>query len=168
MNETLNLIDDFWNEVERLQKHHLVDQHGEFCQCGTEKFIKRCKNPIKMRSFLMVGILIDQCIDNQVHDEFKHVFKYPGLHGHPFPDQHPSSWFADNFAMRDPVDWRSVNNIFDILINDTKSWLVKNYGAESIYNLKTALIYNIDRSFEKYPGGILLNHLVENSFLSNA
>ena len=62
----------------------------------------------------MVGILIDQCIDFQIHDEFKYKFKYPGLHGHPSPHQHPPSWFSDNFAMRDQVDWRSVKNIFDI------------------------------------------------------
>ena len=167
MKKTLALIDNFWSEADRLQKFHYLDQDGEFCQCTTEKFIRRCKDSKEMRSFLMVGILIDQCIGFQVHDEFKLVFKYPGLHGHSVPDQHPPSWFADNFAMRDQVDWRSVKNMFEILITDTKSWLVKNYGAESIYNLKTALIYNIDMSFEKYPGGILLNHIIEQSFKVN-
>ena len=162
MEKTLALIDNFWSEADRLQKFHYLNQ-GEFCQCGTEKFIRRCKDPREMRSFLMVGILIDQSIGFQAHDEFKLVFKYPELHGHSVPDQHPPSWFADNFAMRDQVDWRSVKNMFEILITDTKSWLDKNYGNESIGKFKQALIYKIDMSFEKYPGGILLNHLVEKS-----
>ena len=163
MNNTLTLINNFWSEAERLKRLNYVDQHGEFCQCGTEQFIKRCKDPKQMRSFLMVGILIDQCIDFQIHDEFEYKFKYPGLHGHPSPHQHPPSWFSDNFAMRDQVDWRSVKNIFDILIADTKSWLDANYGAESIDKFKQNLIYKVDREFEKYPGGILLNHLIDNS-----
>ena len=65
--------------------------------------------------------------------------------------------------MLDQVDWRSVKNIFDILIADTKSWLDANYGAESIDKFKQNLIYKVDREFEKYPGGILLNHLIDNS-----
>ena len=163
MNKTLALIDIFWSEAERLKRHHYIDQHGEFCQCGTEQFIKKCKDSKLMRSFLIVGILIDQSIDINVHDEFKHKFKFPGLHGHPFPDQHSPSWFADNFAMRDQVDWKSVKNIFDILIADTKFWLDANYGAESIDKLKQNLINKVDREFEKYPDGILLNHLIDNS-----
>ena len=167
MNKTLALIDNFWNEADRLQKLHYIDQDGEFCQCGTEQFIRRCKDPKEMRSFLIAGVLIDQCIHYQIHDEFKVIFKYPGLHSHPAPNQHPPSWFADNNAMRDQVDWRSVKNMFEILITDTKSWLAKNYGHERVDELKKTLIYHIDNEFQKYPGGILLNHIIEQSFKVN-
>ena len=166
MNKTLTLIDNFWSEVDRLQKFHYLDQ-GEFCQCTTEKFIKRCKDSDEMRSFLMVGILIDQCIGFQVHDEFKLVFKYPGLNSHGAPDRCSPSWFDDNYAMRDQVDWRSVKNIFEILITDTKSWLAKNYGHERVDELKKTLIYHIDNKFQKYPEGILLSHVIEQSFKIN-
>mgnify|MGYP003310060627 CR=1 FL=1 len=80
INGTLALIDNFWSEADRLQKFKYLDQDGEFCQCTTEKFIRRCKDSKEMRSFLMVGILIDQCIHYQIHDEFKVIFWWEWAH----------------------------------------------------------------------------------------
>ena len=54
MEKTLNLINTFWEEYEdvKIRRLHLAGlNQGGFCQCSTENFIRRIKDPIEMRSF---------------------------------------------------------------------------------------------------------------------
>jgi hypothetical protein len=167
--KTLNLINTFWEEYEdvKIRRLHLAGvNQGGFCQCSTENFIRRTKDPIEMRSFLMIGILIDQSISNNIYDEFRSVFKYPKLFAHPtgMTEQHPPSWFADNQAMRDKVDWISVRNVYEILFFDTKSWFLENNKVEDFDELKRSLFDKVDRSFIEFPDRVLLRHMLEKSF----
>ena len=169
MEKTLNLINTFWEEYEdvKIRRLHLAGlNQGGFCQCSTENFIRRIKDPIEMRSFLMIGILIDQSIPSNIYDEFRSVFKYPKLFAHPtgMTEQFPPSWFADNMAMRDKVDWISVRNVYEILFFDTKSWFLENNKVEDFDEFKRSLFLSVDRGFKEFPDRVLLGYMLENFF----
>ena len=167
MSKTLNLIDSFWNEIENPinNRQHLFDTNdGCFCQCGTEKFIKRTKNPIEMRSFLMIGVLIDQTIFSyDLYDEFRTIFRYPGLLNHPTGLRGCSpSWFAYNHVMRDKVDWVSVRNIYEILFIDTKNWFYENNQIENFSKFKKDLIRRVEGDFRDFPEMLNLSEEIVN------
>ena len=143
MEKTLNLINTFWEEIDdvKIRRLHLAGLPRGLCHCSTEQLIGRTKDPIEMRSFLMMGVLIDQIISGDIYNEFRSVFKYPKLFSHPdsmtsecFP-----SWFADNMAMRDKVNWDVVGEIFEVIFLDTKITVVI---------IKRYLIFLIKFSFE--------------------
>ena len=77
MNKTQKLLKTFYMQVDelKLKKINLVGFHGDeawMCQCASERFIRRAKNPIEMRSLLLIGVLIDQVIYShfsEIYDE---------------------------------------------------------------------------------------------------
>ena len=169
MKKTLYLINSFWNEIENptTKKKHFFDvERGVFCQCGTEKFIERTKNPIEMRSFLMIGILIDQTISYSSHDlydKFRTIFRYPRLKGHPTGQEgHPPSWFAYNIMMRDKVDWLSVRDIYETLFIDTKNWFLENNQIENFDKFKKYLMSNVKNDFKDFPEMLSLSEEIVN------
>ena len=165
MNKTLNLINTFWEEYEDVKTRgpFLAGlNQGGFCQCSTENFIRRTKDPIEMRSFLMIGILIDQSIPINSLYEFRSVFKYPRLFAHPtgMTEQFSPSWFADNMAMRDKVDWKSVRKVCEILIFDTVSWFIEHPPSKHFYEFKRSIFDKVEREF---PDIVPLRLILEKS-----
>lgn len=169
MDKTLNLINTFWEETEdvKIRRLHLAGlRKGGLCQCSTEEFIRRTKDPIEMRSFLMIGVLIDQNISGDIYNEFRNVFKYPKLFSHPdsMTSEFSPTWFAHNPAMRGNIDWGSVKKVFEILFFDTKSWFLENNKVEDFDKFKRSLFDSFDRSFIEFPDRVLLRHMLEKSF----
>lgn len=168
MDKTLNLINTFWEEIDnvKIRRLHLAGLPRGLCQCSTEMFIRRTKDRIKMRSFLMMGVLIDQSISGDIYNDFRSVFKYPKLLSHPdsMTSECSPSWFADNMAMRDKVDWISVRNVYEILFIDTKGWFLENNKVEDFDEFKRSLFDKVDRGFIEFPDRVLLRHMLEKSF----
>ena len=168
MDKTLNLINTFWEEVEdvKIRRLHLAGLPRGLCQCSADKFIRRTKDPIEMRSFLMIGVLIDQNIIGDISNEFRSVFKYPKLFSHPdsMTSQCSPSWFADSPAMRGNIDWASVKKVFEILFFDTKSWFLENNKVEDFDEFKRSLFLSVDRGFKEFPDRVLLGYMLENFF----
>ena len=169
MKKTLYLINSFWNEIENPtnNEQHLFDiEGGVFCQCGTEQFIEKTKNPIEMRSFLMIGILIDQTIwhgSDDLYDKFRTIFRYPRLRGHPTSQEgHPPLWFAYNIMMRDKVDWLSVRDIYETLFIDTKNWFLENDQIENFNEFKYYLMSNAKNDFKDFPEMLSLSEEILN------
>ena len=110
----------------------------------------------------MIGTLIDQSIRSNIYYEFRSVFKYPKLLSHPsgMTEESPPSWFADNMAMRDKVDWTSVIKVCEILIFDTKSWLIKYHHIKDFFEFKRSLFDIVDREFSDK---VLLTQTLEKS-----
>ena len=168
MNKTLNLINNFWTEfqdkkIKRLGLSH--DSRG-FCQCSTEQFIVRFKNPVDMRYFLMMGILIDQNISFTIRSEFDSVFNYPKLFSHSdsMQGQWQPTWFEDNIAMHHKVNWDKVGEIFEVIFLDTKSWFMENNKINDFKRFKRSLFKEITSDFEEFPEKVLLRHLADTSF----
>ena len=68
MNSATELIDWYWSEIDTLKSsdtHHVLEDDGP-CQCGTEKIIKDSSNPDQLRSFMIIGVLIDCMSSNQI------------------------------------------------------------------------------------------------------
>ena len=80
------LIDWFWNELEvasnkNYRTLYSFMKDGTY-QSGTEELIELSPNPEQMRSFLLIGILIDQMMYTHtymVYGKFVRVFKYPKI-----------------------------------------------------------------------------------------
>ena len=80
------LINWFWNELELASNKNYRTLYsfmkdGTY-QSGTEELIELFSNPEQMRSFLLIGILIDQMMYTHtymVYDKFERVFKYPKI-----------------------------------------------------------------------------------------
>lgn len=169
MKKTLSLINSFWHEIENLpknKKYLITAERGAFCQCGTERFIEITKNPIETRSFLMIGILIDQTISHgshDLHDKFRTIFRYPRLRSHPTGQEgHPPSWFAYNIMMRDKVDWLSVRDIYETLFIDTKNWFLENNQIENFDEFKKYLMSNAKNDFKDFPEMLSLSEEIVN------
>ena len=167
MKKTLYLINSFWNEIENSNEQHLFNvERGIFCQCGTEQFIEKTKNPIEMRSFLMIGILIDQTIWNSsddLYDKFRTIFRYPRLQWHPTLSLGcPPSWFANNIGMRDKVDWLSVRDIYETLFIDTKNWFLENNQIENFDKFRKDLMSKVKNDFEDIPEMLSLSEEIVN------
>ena len=179
MNQTLNLINAFDKEVEN-QKNSKKNPFfniswGEvwLCQCTSEQFIKRTNNPIEMRSFLTIGVLIDQIIYShfsEIYDEFRSIYKYPKIRSHPGGGCASPSWFIDNISSGNTVwgeikvDWNSMSNIFEILFFDIKSWFLENNKIEKFENFERLLCTEVDLSFHDSSNEVLFKNMIEKIF----
>jgi len=179
MNKTqklLKTIDMQVNEL-MLKKTNLVGFHGDeawMCQCTSEKFIRRSKNPIEMRSLLLVGVLIDQIIYShfgEIYDDFRMTYKYPKLRSHGGGGCASPNWFIDNISSGSrvfgdiKVDWSSIRDVYEILFFDTRNWFLENNQVESLQKFETLMKVEVDSNFNDFPDGIFLKNIVDNFFV---
>jgi hypothetical protein len=184
MNQTLNLINAFDEEVENqknnvktpsLYQNNFYIDYDEvwFCQCSSEAFIKKTKNPIEMRSFLTIGVLIDQIIYThfrEIYHEFRSVYKYPKIKSHLGGGCASPGWFIDNKSSGNSgwgeikVDWNSMRNIFQILFFDIKSWFLENNKIEKFENFERLLCTEVDLSFHDSSNEVLFKNMIEKIF----
>ncbi|MAI76788.1 MAG: hypothetical protein CMM90_06395, partial [Rickettsiales bacterium] len=87
MQETFKLINNFWTEFEKIKKTiSRVGGFDGFCQCESEKIIEKTSKATETRSFLMIGILVDQAVrassSDNLYEDFRSVFIYPKLVAH--------------------------------------------------------------------------------------
>ena len=121
MNSATELIDWYWSEIDTLRSsdtHHVLEDDGT-CQCGTEKIIDDSSNPDQMRSFMMIGVLIDQMMWTHLHEmysSFNSVFRYPKLNAHGSPGMASPSWFTyTRHGYDKKVNWSVVSDVAQIL-----------------------------------------------------
>ena len=168
MSKTLNLITSFWNTRKQIdyERSPFDEKRGAFCQCGTDKFIESTNNPIEMRSFLMIGILIDQTIShgpNELYNEFRTIFRYPRLINHPTGIEGcPPSWFIFHIEKSGKADWMSIRNIYEILFLDTKKWFFQNNQVENFDKFKKDLMNYVEGDFKDYPEMLNLSKEIVN------
>jgi len=178
MNKTQKLLKTFYMQVDelKLKKINLVGFHGDeawMCQCTSEKFIRRAKNPIEMRSLLLIGVLIDQVIYShfsEIYDDFRMIFKHPKLGFHGGGGCASPNWFIDNEASGNrvfgdiKVEWNSIRDVYEILFFDTSDWFLENYQVESLQKFETLMKVEVDSNFSDFADGILLKNIVDKSF----
>ena len=173
MQKTFNLINKFWTEFEKIKKNisHVGGYDG-FCQCESEKVIEKMTNPIESRSFLIIGMLVDQAVnsysslpENKIYEEFRSVFTYPKLVAHFDGSECSSSWFCyPSHGYDKKVDWLNVEEISKVIFPETKDWLIKNNGLifyQSIHNL---IVKDITSNFRANPETKKLLQFVESFF----
>ena len=170
MQETFKLINDFWTEFEGIKKtiSHVGGFDG-FCQCESEKVIEKMKKSTETRSFLMVGIIVDQAVNRtcsrDLYAEFSSVFTYPKLVAHLDGSECSSSWFCyPNHGYDKKVDWSNVEAIGQIILTETRDWLLKYYDPLLAEHIKQSILKDIDTSYRAHSEGKKLTKLVENFF----
>ena len=173
MRNTFNLINNFWTDFEVYKKNiSHVGGHDGFCQCETEDFIKQTTNPVETRSFLMIGLLIDQsvrelylCLNSEFYEEFRFVFTYPRLQAHFDGSENPSSWFCYHVHGYDKkLDWLNVEEVSKIIFLETKNWFLEKRDIFTFQNIRSGVLRNITMSFRANLEAEKLKNLVEKYF----
>jgi len=149
-------------------------ERGEFCQCGSEKIIKKSSQPEKLRAVLLVAILIDQFIYTHyptVYSQFRVVFKIPKLIAHPNPGaMHSPSWFIYSKHGYDKnVDWAAMTEIAEIILKETKDLLSQRLTGFSEVQFDVMLKSEIESEFEVQHQVQLLSafHFDDSTCVSN-
>ena len=171
--ETFALISKFWTEFEKIKKNisHVGGFDG-FCQCESEKVIEKMSNPIEARSFLIIGMLVDQSIggvnsqsNKDFYENFRFVYTYPKLVAHFDGSECSSSWFCyPSHGYDKKVDWSNIELIGKEIFPETKQWLLNNYDSAIYENVRYSILKNINSNFRPKPEGKRLRLLVEKLF----
>ena len=146
-----NLINWYWSRHHDIP--HLAGLSDGLCQCSTEKFITRSRDPKTARSFLMIGALIDQIMFthfHEIYDEFEGEFRYPKLYAHIGGARMASpSWMVYSYHGYDKkADWDSVSKILNTMLSDTEKWLQESGQSNKIILFYDSLNLSINTEFE--------------------
>ena len=154
MNSATELIDWYWSEIDTLKssKSHYTFEDGGPCQCSTEKIIKDSSNPDQMRSFMMIGVLIDQMMYSHFHEmylTFSSVFRYPKLHAHGGGGMADPGWFTYTHHGYDKkANWVVISDVAQILLNDLYQWLDAEGKTDELSRFKELLKGEVSLHFE--------------------
>ena len=168
--QTFNLINNFWTEFEKIKKtiSHIGGFDG-FCQCESEKVIEKMRNPTETRSFLIIGMLVDQAVNeintrslNGIYEDFRSVYTYPKLVAHVDGSECSSSWFCyPSHGYDKKVDWSNMERVGKIILPEIKRWLIDNYDIYEYENVKGSILASISSNFRPQPEGQRLTNLVK-------
>ena len=171
--KTFNLINNFWTEFEEVKKSisHVGGFDG-FCQCESEKVIEKTPNPTEARSFLILGMLIDQAVyglssqaNRSIYEDFRSVYTYPKLVAHFDGSECSSAWFCyPNHGYDRKVDWLNVEKVSKVLFSESKDWLLENYEPFIHEKVRTYMLEDIMSHFREKPERENLLSLVEKYF----
>jgi hypothetical protein len=147
MKESKNLIAWFWSEF------HKDYPEEELCQCGTEKVIEGSSDPDLMRSFLLIGVLIDQLMYTHYprnYNQFRGEFRYPKLRMHGAYGMASPNWFAYSFHGYDKkMNWDVLLFVAQKLFEGLFIWFRNtDYDNDEIARFKKILKEEIHMEFE--------------------
>ena len=151
MNSATELIDWYWSEIDTLYPHD-TGALGNPCQCFTETLIKDSSNPDQMRSFMMIGVLIDQMMYSHFHEmylTFSSVFRYPKLHAHGGGGMADPGWFTYTHHGYDKkANWVVISDVAQILLNDLYQWFDAEGKTDELSRFKELLKGEVSLNFE--------------------
>ena len=117
------LINWFWKELEIASRKNYRTLYsfmkdGTY-QSGTEELIELSSDPDKMRSFLLIGVLIDQMMYTHtyvVYGEFERVFKYPKINAEYGEGMTGPNWVISEYhGHNKKVNWNTTEEISKFL-----------------------------------------------------
>lgn len=170
---TFNFIHNFWTDFEGIKKtiSHIGGFDG-FCQCESEKVIENMRNPTEARSFLILGMLVDQAVDGLsskanklIYEDFRAVYTYPKLVAHFDGSECSSAWFCyPNHGYDRKVNWSNMESISKVIFPETKQWLLNNYDSAIYENVRFSILKNINSNFRQKPERQKLIYFVDKFF----
>jgi len=165
--ETNELIDNYWNEIKNIGNIYHGDKFG-VCQCGTERVIQSSKDELTTRSFLLIGVLLDQLIHNKFnyfHSDFEKKFKFPKLYSHGVEGYASPEWFIYYFHGYDKkINWNNAKNIGKTLISEITEWLLINKIISDPLDFKNILLEEINRDFNQKKEITNIKQIINYSF----
>ena len=160
MTKAKELIDWYWSEIEVLRSSkthyvlHDIPLYDEGpCQCSTEKIIEDSRNPDRMRSFLMIGVLIDQMMwthHYEMYSSFRSVFRYPKLYTHWGGGMASPGWFTyTGMDGRDKkINWTVVSEIAQALLSSLYEWFIKEGKTDELKGFQNWLKQESNQAFQ--------------------
>lgn len=141
-------IDVYWSEIDTLRsskKNYGPCLSEGVCQCSTNSVIKDSSDPVQMRSFMIIGVLIDQIMFKQfreLYPKFRSVFRYPKVFEHPSYASGMASpqWLTQNIP---PSSWdnymSSILLVAQIHLDDLCQWFCAEGKIDELSSFKNFL-----------------------------
>jgi hypothetical protein len=119
------LIRWFWDEF--AQHPPSAGDEISMCQCASESFIEGSDSPTQMRTFLLVGVFLDQYVHRhfpEVYLDFQTRFRFPKLRVHGEDGMKPANWFLySRRCSGKEIDWASADDVARPIVDDVLTWL---------------------------------------------
>jgi len=149
MNSAKELIDWYRKETKWLLSSD--DYLHGFCQCATERLIKRSVDPSQMRAFMMIGMLIKRTVNSNLRSDFEKSFIYPSMYAHgPAEGEVPLGWLAyTGHGYDKKVDWDVVLEVSEVLLGDLYEWFRNNDWMDEMGEFQQRLKEAVCRDFEQ-------------------
>ena len=142
-------IDVYWSEIDTLRssnKNYGPCLSKGVCQCSTDSVIKDSSDPVQMRSFMIIGVLIDQIMFKQfreLYPKFRSVFRYPNLLSHDIGgcgNNASPQWLTRNIP---PSSWdnymSSILLVAQIHLDDLCQWFCAEGKIDELSSFKNLL-----------------------------
>lgn len=137
---TQEIIESYWLELEELQKDKTKFVPGSrkgLCQCGSEMFISQTKDPEITRSYMMLGVLIDQINYSYYRwPDFETIFCFPKLWNHGTAGCMSPNWFI---YRGEQYSLQAFKEYYEIFKEDIKAYLNDLNRLEKFTQFKSTL-----------------------------
>jgi hypothetical protein len=154
--KSISLIKWFWKELDiannkNYRTLYSFMKNGTY-QSGTEELIELSSEPDKMRSFLLIGVLIDQMMYTHtyvVYDEFERVFKYPKINAEYGEGMTGPNWVISEYhGHNKKVNWNTTEEISKFLFGDLYKWLKKYPNEYPFESFNTQIKSTVRKYFD--------------------
>jgi len=152
------LIDWYWDELffirKKLGKDRFVGNEDP-CQCETEQIIENSSSPKVIRSFMLIGVLLDQMMWTHYFDNyqtFRDKFKLPKLYSHGGGGMSSPNWFVysyNNYNNPNQINWITTKHVADVILLGFYKWLKNETDRDTYRNFQLTILDEINKEFEK-------------------
>ena len=151
------LIDWYWDELFFIRKKLNKDRFfgdEDPCQCETEKIIENSSSPKVMRSFMLIGVLLDQMMWTHYRDNyqtFRDKFKLPKLYSHGTAGMSSSNWFVYSYNDHNnpnQINWITTKDVANIILLGFYKWLKKETERDTYRMFQLTILEEINNEFE--------------------
>ena len=151
------LIDWYWDELffirKKLGKDRFVGNEDP-CQCETEQIIENSSSPKVMRSFMLIGVLLDQMMwthSQKYYNTFRDNFKLPKLLSHPSSGFASPNWFVYSYQSHNnpnQINWPITKNVATVILLGFYKWFKKEAERDVYRMFQLIILEEINNEFK--------------------
>ena len=159
MDSLKDLNAEYWRVLS--SEYKMEFPHGAPCQCGTENVIEKSKNPVRMRSYLLMGTLLNNFLKpRKPHLENEDIVALPRIESHGGFGEMPFSWMC--FANRGydrMIDWDDVDETLKVIIDGLLEDPRYNVNRDTVERCEKVIAYFLNENFAGDSYGDCIEHL---------
>ena len=152
------LIDWYWDELffirKKLGKDRFIGNEDP-CQCETEKIIEYSASPKVIRSFMLIGVLLDQMMwthSQKYYNSFRDNFKLPKLLSHPTSGFASPNWFVYSYQSHNnpnKINWPITKNVANVILLGFYKWFKKEAERDEYRMFQLIILEEINKEFKE-------------------
>lgn len=159
MNSLKDLNAEYWRILS--SEYKVKFPHGAPCQCGTENVIEKSKNPVRMRSYLLMGALLNELLKpKRSNFENEDLAVLPRIESHGGFGEMTFSWMC--FANRGydlMIDWDDVDVTLKIILDGLLEDPRYNVNSDAIERCEKVIAYFLNENLSGDSYGDCMEHL---------